>query len=291
MLIDTTVTSWRSITANWTVPDGPVSTYASDGSQTYFNFPGLQNYTGILQPVLAYGYVGHNGWQIGAWYCHEPTGCPHSPLQNVNPGDLLYGSVTGSSCSGGSCSWSVFIVDSTTMAATGDIWMSPDNANLAVGGAIETYELSNNCNYYPTQALKFHNISLSNRSGTVSQSWSTVNGTTNAGCARTEVNGSTSVAIMQHVVSGYMIGSLSVNTGNTCTYSAVASGGWGGPYTYSWTVDGTILSGQGTDQITASFTDGNHSVAVEETDSQGVVGGINITVFSQTSGEFTCEHT
>jgi hypothetical protein len=286
MVIDTTVSTWRNITAYWTVPDGPASSYGS--SQVYYNFPGLQNLAGILQPVLTFGYNGDNHWQVGVWYC--TSSCPHSSLLNVNQGDSLYGYADGYSCSGGSCSWTVYVEDVTALAYRSETWTGPDNAWLAVGGAVETAALSNNCALYPTKPVKFHNISLSNRAGTVSQSWATDSGPV-SGCARAEINGSTSVAILENIVAGFIDGPTSVNSGMTCTYTAFPSGGWGGPYSFSWSVDGTILSGQGTNQITASFTDGNHQVSVQETDSQGVVGGINITVSSQTSSEFTCAHT
>ena len=89
--------SFRSMDVYWHVPPAPSGTYSSN-AQAYFTFPGLQNSGGILQPVLAYGYGGYNGWQLGSWYCGNS--CPHTPWLFVSVGDSIYGSVqTGTSFS------------------------------------------------------------------------------------------------------------------------------------------------------------------------------------------------
>jgi hypothetical protein len=83
-------------------------------------------------------------------------------------------------------------------------------------------------------------------------------------------------------------GPTSVNTGETCNYSAIPNGGYS-PNSYSWTVDGTTLSGQNTGSINASFIDGVHAVTVTATDGQGNTASNTSYVDSESAGQRGCQ--
>ena len=85
-------------------------------------------------------------------------------------------------------------------------------------------------------------------------------------------------------------GESNVNTNRSCTFDAGPGGGYP-PYTYSWSVDGTIVGGQGTEQITARFgSDGSHLVSVSVTDahSQNASGNLWVTSSTQSPPELSC---
>jgi PKD domain-containing protein len=85
-------------------------------------------------------------------------------------------------------------------------------------------------------------------------------------------------------------GESNVNTGRNCDYTAGAAGGYP-PFTYSWSVDGTIVRGQNTEQITANFgSDGSHFVSVAVTDSHSQHATSNLSVNSSTQDppQVTC---
>lgn len=88
----------------WQVPPPP----ASQDNQLIYLFNGMEDaaYTVILQPVLQWGASpigGGNYWAIANWYVGAPgTGLAlHSPLVQVNTGDLLTGIMTLTSQSNG----------------------------------------------------------------------------------------------------------------------------------------------------------------------------------------------
>jgi PKD domain len=85
-------------------------------------------------------------------------------------------------------------------------------------------------------------------------------------------------------------GPTSVVTGNNCTYDAGGQGGYP-PYTYAWTVDGTIVSGGSSSQATVRFdSDGTHLVSVTVTDShsQHASGGLYVTSSTPDPLPVTC---
>lgn len=92
-------------------------------------------------------------------------------------------------------------------------------------------------------------------------------------------------------LTGSVSGLSNVNTNRNCDYSVGASGGYP-PYSgYSWTVDGTIVSGQGTSSVTVNFTsDGNHLVSVDVTDSHSVrtTAALWVTSSTQDPTQLTC---
>jgi hypothetical protein len=84
-----------------------------------------------------------------------------------------------------------------------------------------------------------------------------------------------------------------VNTGINCQYAASVYGGYPG-YTYSWSTDGTIVSGQNTSALTVNFgSDGSHFVSVTVTDAQSETASKALNITSQTSNpvQLTCNVT
>ena len=100
----------------WKVPQRPTNI----GNQILYFFPGFvpPSNAEILQPVLQFfGYEGANAqWSIGSWDCCASGNDWHGPFADVSPGDLISGTLTGSSCnaSTGVCSnWSIETLSSS----------------------------------------------------------------------------------------------------------------------------------------------------------------------------------
>jgi hypothetical protein len=253
-------TTYRGISAYWHVPSSPSAGYS--GSQVYYAFPGLQDDTTIVQPVLAYHYDPDGttpNWIVAAWDC-GPS-CYHSPLLGVSVGDSIHGQITASSCSGGSCNWNIIVYDVTQ----GSTWTqlnltgAADDFTNAVSGAIEAHGPTS-CLQFPADPIKMTGITLTDQSGT-----------------------GTTVTLENNALQAFISGDQTVNTGNNCTYNANGFGGYPG-YTFSWSADGTIVSGQNAASMTVVFnSDGSHLVSVTATDSQGQHYTQGLTVTSQTS--------
>jgi hypothetical protein len=99
-----------SLQATWQVPAAPVT----QSNQVLHYWAGLESYeaTGknafVLQPVLSWNRFFPHQWSIASWNCCQNGVTWHSPPAPVNPGDTIFGALTGSACSHGACSsWSV----------------------------------------------------------------------------------------------------------------------------------------------------------------------------------------
>jgi hypothetical protein len=189
---------YHQINANWTVPAAPAQSYTSP--QVYYTFPGLQNGSYIVQPVLSYGYApdyGGNKWMIASWRCGgvSNSDCRHGPALQVYPGDQLYGSVTASNCANGSCTWTIVTLDQTR--GTSSTWSPVDSDNYydAVGGAVETHGNIASCSYFPAAGVFYTNVTLLLTNGaSAGQVWQPViapNLSPNCGFAVTSPNGAT----------------------------------------------------------------------------------------------------
>jgi hypothetical protein len=83
----------RWFSSTWRVPPPPATRHR----QTLFFFNGLQNSGanyGILQPVLQWGVSAAGGgdyWSVASWYVTSRGQAFHTPLQRVEPGDVLVG--------------------------------------------------------------------------------------------------------------------------------------------------------------------------------------------------------
>lgn len=84
-----------SFVTSWRVPPAP----PTRRGQTIFLFNGLQNSGanyGILQPVLQWGPSAAGGgsyWTVASWYVTSRGQAFHTPLQRVEPGQLLTGRI------------------------------------------------------------------------------------------------------------------------------------------------------------------------------------------------------
>jgi hypothetical protein len=83
----------KTFTTTWRVPPPPATRHR----QTIFLFNGLQNSGpnyGILQPVLQWGPSAAGGgdyWTVASWYVTSRGQAFHTPLQRVEPGQVLVG--------------------------------------------------------------------------------------------------------------------------------------------------------------------------------------------------------
>jgi hypothetical protein len=162
---------YKGITATWKVPQAPANPYSP--GQVYYTFPGLESQVFILQPVLSYGYregifslFSPDSWAIASWRCDSGPNCMHSQLIPVNVGDVIVGSVVGSSCdSAGHCSWAVFTQDTTTGATTTLTLTETTEVYVFASAAVmETHGLTS-CDQYPQKGVFFSGIALSDAFG------------------------------------------------------------------------------------------------------------------------------
>lgn len=166
--------TFRKLTANWNVPPNPVGYYSS--GMVYFTFPGLDNGTFIIQPVLQYGNngsYGGNWWTIASWHCDDGDDCVHStPQTAVAAGNALNGLVEATNCSGGTCTWTITTKVVSTGVQSVLTLTDNDNYNEAVGGAVEVQGI-NDCYAYPHEGVVFSSIAVYNQNNSqVTPSWS-----------------------------------------------------------------------------------------------------------------------
>jgi hypothetical protein len=243
-----TGTAWGQISASWHVPAAPVPQYGlvSGSEQVFYSFPALEPVSGasILQPVLTYGTsmgYGGNFWTATSWYCGST--CEHSSsVLSVSTGDSLVGSVTGSSCSNGSCTWTVVTVDVRTGGRSNLVVTDTSGYRQAFGGAMEVYDL-NSCPYYPASGVFLKGISLYDQSNhQATPVWSNnVTSGVSPTCGFSVSSTASTVSLNDDP--GPNISMSGPNTGQAgarVTVTATASRGVT-PYTYSW----KIVNGSG----------------------------------------------
>jgi hypothetical protein len=156
----TTGGSFGELTASWVVPPTPTS---NDGQTIYF-FPGLEdshNVVSILQPVL--GYAGGT-WSIASWNCCVSGTTYHSSFVQVNPGDVILGTIR-STCAAGvlSCAtWNITTKDETLGSSTTLSNSSSDGQtfNWAFAGVLEVYAVAQCSDYPPNGEIFFSNLAL-----------------------------------------------------------------------------------------------------------------------------------
>jgi hypothetical protein len=135
----------------WTVPSNP----SSQVSQLLYYFPGFQNLSGtlsIIQPVMQWGNngsFGGNYWSIASWFVNTAGVAVHSTPKTVATGNIIDGSMVGSSCTAaGSCTWTITtkVRGSATLITT--LVRTPGVVyNWAAPAALEAYNLTA-CNQY-----------------------------------------------------------------------------------------------------------------------------------------------
>lgn len=144
----------------WTVPSYP----SMDGALIYL-FNGIEPQGGewILQPVLQFGVSpagGGNYWAIASWLVGSSGYAFHSPLETVNPGDLIFGATGLNSVSGSTLYWKVGAKDETTGAYS---WItahvSGQHWTWAYAGVLEAYNVSS-CSQFPSNGRVTFNNSV-----------------------------------------------------------------------------------------------------------------------------------
>jgi hypothetical protein len=144
--------------STWVVPPAPTS---HDGQTDYF-FPGIGN---IMQPVMGWGADFPTNWGIASWVCCSPAA--ESTAIQVNPGDLISGTIT-QNCSLGSSScdsWKVVTTDVTTGQST-TLGAEPTQGDQyeAVGGVLEVYSIAQ-CSDYPPDGEIVYNSTFYDYNG------------------------------------------------------------------------------------------------------------------------------
>lgn len=190
--------SYGGLIAIWRVPPAP---RANDG-QTLFFFPGLEDIydgsTSILQPVLTWYY----GWYIASWNCCINGVISNSAGVTVQPGDLIYGSIT-STCPAGTLScptWNVLTLDASTGQSTilADTPSEGQTFDWAFGGVLEPYGILRCADFPSDHSLKFESVTVfdQNLRPIVSKDWSTsVDGSATPWCKYSVQAGNSSVLL------------------------------------------------------------------------------------------------
>lgn len=224
--------TYRSLTAGWRVPNAPTGSYS--GVQVFYSFPGLVDSTYILQPVIQYGNNGEFGgsyWTMSSWRCDNGSNCTHSTPITVYPGDSLIGTVVASSCLNGVCTWTVTISNQTRSTTSTRSFIDNDDYYVAVGGAIEIYNLTS-CSQYPVSGTFYSGIALHDRSSSqVTPSWGTTGQTYPDPSCNFSISSSATTVRLYHNFSA-LAATISGDTA-TSTYTANPTGGVA-PYSYYW---------------------------------------------------------
>lgn len=270
---------FHQITTGWRVPPVPSGGYS--GTQTFYSFPGLENGSYILQPVIQYGYNGKFGgshWSAASWRCNYGSDCLYGTPITMSAGASVFGSVQASACTGGSCTWTMLVVDVTTGSRSNWTATDGDDYYRSVGGAAEVYGLTSGTQY-PGTGVFFSGLNLEDKNGnTVTPSWAdSVQSGLSPSCQF-------SVATTASLVDLYfnytppppppplavsISGPSLISAKGTYTWTANASGGTGS-YGYQWSVDyasGSHLTlGTASSQnVTVHQDDGNFTMHVTVT--------------------------
>ncbi len=147
------------ISTRWTVPDLPLIERG-----VVFYFPGLMAQTTgatILQPVLG---SQQGQWSIASWNCCLNDVPLHSPHINVSPGDVIYGSVTGTECDArtGVCAkWDILTRDETTGQSTTLHTTSYGlPMNWAFSGVLEVWDINHCAGLVPNGEARFTDVQV-----------------------------------------------------------------------------------------------------------------------------------
>lgn len=172
--------------SNFTVPPAP----ATSNGQTIFLFPGLQNSSSILQPVLQWGPSaagGGNYWAIANWYVSSNGSALFSNLIRVNPGTVLKGIMTQTGTTGSNYNYT------SAFSGYSSITLTVNNIQKLYWAAesLEAYNVVVCSDYPNTAKTRFSAIELHVGSGQAPLSWNVANAVTDCGQHATVVtNGS-----------------------------------------------------------------------------------------------------
>lgn len=172
--------------STFTVPPAP----ATSNGQTIFLFPGLQNSTSILQPVLQWGPSaagGGNYWAIVNWYVSANGSALFSNLVRVNPGTVLKGIMTQTGTTGSNYNYT------SAFSGYSSITLTVNNIQKLywAAEALEAYNAVVCSDYPNTAKTRYSAIELRVGTAQAPLSWNVVNEITDCGQHATVVtNGS-----------------------------------------------------------------------------------------------------
>lgn len=140
------VINWMSV--KWTVPSSPTN----QGSQIVYFFPGIKHNTtmpdNIIQPVLGWNQLSFtNQWSVAAWSCCKGGNNLHSSAVGVSTGDIISGYMHPDSSTEWYIGINKWVTDHCVLLTYYDATVD-ETYDLAFGGALEAYSISN-CNQYP----------------------------------------------------------------------------------------------------------------------------------------------
>lgn len=173
--------------STFTVPPAP----ATSNGQTIFLFPGLQNSSYILQPVLQWGPSaagGGNYWAIANWYVDGSNGTAlFSNLVRVSAGTVLKGIMTQTGTTGSNYNYT------SAFSGYSSITLTVNNIQKLYWAAesLEVYGVTVCSNYPNTTKTRYSAIELHVGTAQAPLSWSVANAVTDCGQHGTVVtNGS-----------------------------------------------------------------------------------------------------
>jgi hypothetical protein len=170
------------LAATFRVPPSPQPSQPGQAEALIYLFPGLEDQSTILQPVLQYGesaaFPDNGGkWIAASWYCCPGGNGYHTDPIKVSPGDEITGTITAtcvncqdpvSPCLITTCNWSVMTSAATATGRSAvTLLAGPVTGSFqkAVGGVLETYGLINCAQLPPSGSTVFSDISVTNRAG------------------------------------------------------------------------------------------------------------------------------
>jgi hypothetical protein len=185
------------LAATWIVPAPPAA--PNDGQTIYFfnGLEGLPTVESILQPVLGFS-GGH--WTATSWNCCKSGTTYYGNTIDVNPGDVILGTINGTGCdaSSGLCnSWSIQTLDQNTGEAAvlqTSAWGVAENWVFA--GVLEVYGVAS-CDDLPASGqLAFANQAYTTVTGTSpAANWQLGLGTVSPACGYGGTIGGSSVTL------------------------------------------------------------------------------------------------
>jgi hypothetical protein len=176
-----------SFSSTFVVPPAPSTSHG----QTIFLFPGLQNSSYILQPVLQWGPSaagGGNYWAIANWYVDGSNGTAlFSNLVRVSAGTSLTGIMTQTGTTGSNYNYT------SAFSGYSSITLTVNNIQKLYWAAesLEVYGVTVCSDYPNTSKTRFSGIQLLVGGAQSSLSWSIANAVTDCGQHATVVTNGT----------------------------------------------------------------------------------------------------
>jgi len=160
-------TSFTTFDATWTVPSKP----SLQENQLIYLFTGLENSANneIIQPVLQFGNSPAGGgkyWGLACWYVTSSGHAMHSPLIQVNSGEVI----TGTMVNIGGNSWTISAWSNTRPQETTTLTVSGIPTQSVATVTLEAYTI-NSCAEYPASSFNARGLTLQENRRTITPTW------------------------------------------------------------------------------------------------------------------------